>query len=706
MIGSKVFITYKRKRLSSRPGIGFENDQSSSCQNLKALKTSVKEEEEEEDVTHESERRDPEILDECAAYSSDSNVVQCECCHCFYDIRSPLSSNEHLEGEKLCSSCVKRQVNLSASKAVVKSEFPLITFSRRSRHKRTAAVNRCNTNMENGCLFDLSKDIIGDDPNCRNHDTNQEKDTGVDVDHVDIHSLSVPKIEIEGPSGEELITERCILKDTVSLTEPESGVPAKCGVDFFKCSEQLEDSECHVSAVDELHIVSSDDDLESSNKKIYEGSLASFDLSKTLPELTSVDCNLTLDSSSKVQPENNVAEAHRASTESSSRSHSTVLHEFPSRGTVLDLLDDKIGETSLAQLQSAPSKLSDNTRFGGTDLSSKHDFLELFPEDRANDVFPLKPFLQDSSFMDPVDRPSMLMSSNGKHPDFRPSTSSTPTFSLFPWSNFDTKTRESFQEMTSSHYPIDSASLMRHKIMLDNIISKARAVNGRKTSYPDPTSTWCEEELDFLWIGVRRHGVGNWDAVLMDPRLHFTSWRSPRELAERWDEEQSKLLRPEPTFHTKRFMPTSNSNLVVEPELSLGSSNIQKHATVNFNSYESQGRSNFDPLMVNGPIGTNLPHWLREVVNIPPVVSYTGRSSGLMEWINKPFSGFNRSMGVNNRIGPELQLSGAGVTCSPNPLLQPSATQIRSKPNNDDVIVINSDASSEETVSDDQSVRN
>lgn len=58
MIGSKVVLTYKRKRLSSRPGLGFENDQSPGCQTLEALKTQVKE----EDLTHESERRDPEVI--------------------------------------------------------------------------------------------------------------------------------------------------------------------------------------------------------------------------------------------------------------------------------------------------------------------------------------------------------------------------------------------------------------------------------------------------------------------------------------------------------------------------------------------------------------------------------------------------------------------------------------------------------------------
>ncbi|XP_050381866.1 uncharacterized protein LOC126798844 isoform X2 [Argentina anserina] len=42
--------------------------------------------------------------------------------------------------------------------------------------------------------------------------------------------------------------------------------------------------------------------------------------------------------------------------------------------------------------------------------------------------------------------------------------------------------------------------------------------------------------------GVRRYGRDNWNAMLMDPRLHFSPWRVARDLALRWTEEQLKLL--------------------------------------------------------------------------------------------------------------------------------------------------------------------
>lgn len=251
--------------------------------------------------------------------------------------------------------------------------------------------------------------------------------------------------------------------------------------------------------------------------------------------------------------------------------------------------------------------------------------------------------------------------------------------------------------MTGAQYPSDPVSLLRHKIMLDNIISKARAVNGMKSSYSDsfdPPNVWSEEELDFLWIGVRRHGMGNWEAILRDPRLHFTSWRSPRELAERWEEEQSNLLKTKPSVHSKRYRPTKkyNPNIIEEPQLYLGSSNFQKHGTT------------FDSLLVNDPTRTNLaakgslnlPRWLREADSFPPsAVSYTGHS-GLMQWINQPFLGSDRTMEIKNRRAPESKPFGA------TQVQEVTTYPTLNKPK--EVIVINSDASSEETVSDDQSV--
>ncbi|XP_024991294.1 uncharacterized protein LOC112525404 isoform X2 [Cynara cardunculus var. scolymus] len=906
MIGSKVVLTYKRKRLSSRPDLGFANECPSHApgyQTLEVLKTPVKEE---EDLKHESDRKESE----CAVFAGGSSIVQCEYCHCFYDVRGQLPPNEHLEGKQLCSNCVERQDHLlsqqaqesssrnekafivefderqvdphtmtlqsshksslqssiqkplstgvsakdraghlhtsscsykksgcefdsrkdkgklssemvktnvdsnpkivshsssccgcsshyvsvqannehalEAVAALIKGKssnacedrikdnkpcFPLITFSRRSRHKKTVdgtgmqdrstGLEKCdlvaakgsNPTTDNGSLMDFSTDLTGNDPNPICCAASQEKKISEEVDLCDVHSLSVPKLEIETLAGEMLITKRCILEDAPHVTEPASRKSTMDAISDVK-DKQPEASACHVSAADESLIISSDG-LESAKIITGEGgSLASFDLSKPPPESSSlVDCNLTLESSSNVQPDNNASETHRDSTDSTSRSHSVVLHEFPSCGRVLELLDERIGETTYSQVHCVPLKLSSSSHIGGVDLpsvsisqsqTSKKNFLQLFPEDTENDMLPLKnPFnpLQESSLMNREDRPS-----NGRHLHFRSSASSTPSFglslttearnsastSLSPWPNFDTKIGESIQDVTAAQYPSDSVSLMRHKLILDNIISKARAVSCKRSSFSnnfEPPSMWSEEELDFLWIGVRRHRIGNWEAMLRDHRLHFASWRSPQELAERWEEEQLKLLSPKPSSQTKRFRPTLPKNyspiLVEEPQLSLGPSNFQnngidqKQSSLNLNYYEKRGRSTLESLLVNGPTGPSrgsLPHWLQEAVSfpssgpfeqaaMPSAVSYTGHS-GMMQWINQPFSGSNRTMGIVN-LRPSV------ATHSHDPLLArrkgtpelsgPHEYRPLSKP--EDVIVINSDASSEETISDDHSVR-
>ncbi|KAI3732318.1 hypothetical protein L1987_63522 [Smallanthus sonchifolius] len=708
MIGSKVVLTYKRKRLSSRPGLGFENeclDQTS----LEVLKAPVKEE---EVSKHEK-------LNQCAQ--------KCENCHCFYDVKGQLPSNEDLDGKRLCSSGVKQQVGLSTfekvgnscedAMEVKKPGFPLITFSRRSRRKKPVdgtamqekstfvekydlvAVKRSNSTMDNGCLLDLSTDLTRNDCNSRYCTASQEKKTIEDHDLCDVGSLSVPKIDSEKFTNEELTTGSCILKNTPVIVESSEKSPIDA-ISYVK-DKSLEGSQSPVFAADESRIISSDDvESAKTHKKRDEGSLASFDLSKPPPELSGlVDCNLTLECSSNVQPNNNVSENHRESTDSTSRSHSTVLHEFPSRSRVLELLDERIGELSLSQVHCVPPGLSSSSHMWGPDLpsvsvgqsqTSKKNFLQLFPED---DIFPL----QEISVMHPQ--------SNRKPLHFRSSTYSThlslPLESRNS-ANFENRSLEPVQDMIGAQYPSDSVSLMRHKMMLDNILSKARAVNVKHNNFSesfDRPNVWSEEELDFLWIGVRRHGMGSWDAILRDPRLHFSSWRSPRELAERWEEEQSNLLRAKPSFHTKQFKPIKKHNpiLVDEPQLTLG----------------FRGRSTFDHFLVNGPKGNlNLPHWLQEAVSFPPSrpveqvgppsVSYTG-CSGLMQWINQPFCGSNITMGMTDKIGPQLQPS-SGAAHWAKPLLQPAAIHQIGKP--DEVIVIDSDASSEETISDDHSVRN
>ncbi|KAI7755832.1 hypothetical protein M8C21_024089, partial [Ambrosia artemisiifolia] len=465
--------------------------------------------------------------------------------------------------------------------------------------------------MDNGCLVDLSTDLIGNDSNPRYCTASQEKKTIEDVEIWDVDSLSARKNEIEKSTNEELTTGSCILKDTPIIAESSGKIsqfqPAHVGtgkspmdaISYAK-DKSLEASHILVFAAGEPQILSGDD-AESAkvtvHKKRDEVSPASFDLSKPPPESSGlVDCNITLESSSNVQLHNNVSENHRESTDSTSRSHSVVLHEFPSRSRVLELLDDRIGETSLSPVHCVPPRISSSSHMLGPDLSSAsvdqsqpsiNNFLQLFPEDNS------LPVSKETSIMHPQLNPT----SNRRPLHFRSSACSTPFLPI------ESRNSANIEDMIGVQYPSDSVSLMRHKMMLDNILSKARAASAKNGIFSDGfdhSNVWSEEELDFLWIGVRRHGMGSWDAILRDPRLHFSSWRSPRELAERWEEEQANLLRTKPSFHTKPLKPTEKHNPILdESQLSLG----------------SRGRStgSVDPFLVNGLKGNlNLPHWLRE----------------------------------------------------------------------------------------------
>ncbi|GMH27753.1 hypothetical protein Nepgr_029596 [Nepenthes gracilis] len=107
-----------------------------------------------------------------------------------------------------------------------------------------------------------------------------------------------------------------------------------------------------------------------------------------------------------------------------------------------------------------------------------------------------------------------------------------------------------------------------HRKVLENIImrtgSRASNLFKRKSKADD----WSEEELDSLWIGVRRYGRGKWDAMLRDPRLKFSKYKSENELATRWEEEQHKILDAPPM--TKASKPGKFNKHALFPIISDG----------------------------------------------------------------------------------------------------------------------------------------
>lgn len=272
--------------------------------------------------------------------------------------------------------------------------------------------------------------------------------------------------------------------------------------------------------------------------------------------------------------------------------------------------------------------------------------------------------------------------------------------SLYQWPNVQIQPREPFHHFLQPT-PDQTQSFSRQKMILDNILTRARAVRGNRSSFLDkfdhPT-TWSEEELDSLWIGVRRHGRGNWEAILRDWRLHFSAWKTPQDLAEKWVEEQSQLFCNVPVSQPKYSTPPDEDRV----QLSLGA--VQKQPSLHFMNPGTNSSSS--SYLINGywglfnpsnesssnahPMKGNLPHWLKAAVEVPPTVSSVPQG-----WVNQPGNPQQQPW-LNNRCPWGLRTSEPqrGKT-------QPSELTSNKE---DELIIIPSDASSEETISDDHNI--
>ncbi|CAN4080377.1 unnamed protein product [Withania somnifera] len=107
--------------------------------------------------------------------------------------------------------------------------------------------------------------------------------------------------------------------------------------------------------------------------------------------------------------------------------------------------------------------------------------------------------------------------------------------------------------------PSSSSFPENHWKVLENIMLRTGLGSGSGNLHKrrNKLDIWSEDELDCLWIGVRRHGRGNWDAMLRDPKLKFSKYKTPEVLSIQWEEEQLKILdgpalsAPKPSQPTK-----------------------------------------------------------------------------------------------------------------------------------------------------------
>ncbi|XP_021857482.2 uncharacterized protein [Spinacia oleracea] len=294
----------------------------------------------------------------------------------------------------------------------------------------------------------------------------------------------------------------------------------------------------------------------------------------------------------------------------------------------------------------------------------------------------------------------------------------------------------------------DQASL-RHKLLLESINTKATSLRGNRNISlekfdPCPSQTmWSEEELDSLWIGMRRHGRGNWHAMILDPRLRFAPWRTVADLEEQWGRELYNLFSAKHMPSCRYLKPQQDAYklhcngggrreaVATETHLSLGDvyaqkgfllrggigpsygiTEAQKHVTMAsnggtyacglFNNVQASVMIRSEVLSSDCPsvaFGMNncLPHWLKDTNSAPSRPPVPHQMGGGVQVVHA----FPETSGISCKEKKNLVNTTKPAELSRSSRLQCGNPLTRKPGLTENPIVIDSDASSEETISDD-----
>ncbi|GLT98846.1 hypothetical protein SLE2022_163230 [Rubroshorea leprosula] len=147
-----------------------------------------------------------------------------------------------------------------------------------------------------------------------------------------------------------------------------------------------------------------------------------------------------------------------------------------------------------------------------------------------------------------------------------------------------------------------------HRRVLENIMMRTGIGSGSSHRKQSKIDVWSEDELDFLWIGVRRHGRGNWDAMLKDPVLKFSKYRTSDELAAKWEEEEVKILDGSDfpvSKSTKPTKSTKSSSFPIIPDgmMTRALQGSRLAAPPKFQPHLTEMKLGF------GDLGSSLPHF-------------------------------------------------------------------------------------------------
>ncbi|XP_027147811.1 protein CHROMATIN REMODELING 4 [Coffea eugenioides] len=185
----------------------------------------------------------------------------------------------------------------------------------------------------------------------------------------------------------------------------------------------------------------------------------------------------------------------------------------------------------------------------GASFSSFREKLLLpkFPLDES--LLPRYPYPTKNLAHAPHDMfPSLSLRSKVVDANYRPEL---PTMPLLPNLKFPPQDISRYSQQEQQKPPTLGLGPMppsfpsfpgNHRKVLENIMLRTGSGSSNLLKKKAKMDIWSEDELDYLWIGVRRHGRGNWDAMLQDPKLRFSKYKTAEDLSARWEEEQLKLL--------------------------------------------------------------------------------------------------------------------------------------------------------------------
>ncbi|KAL2524732.1 Protein CHROMATIN REMODELING 4 [Abeliophyllum distichum] len=140
-----------------------------------------------------------------------------------------------------------------------------------------------------------------------------------------------------------------------------------------------------------------------------------------------------------------------------------------------------------------------------------------------------------------------------------------PAMPLLPNLKYAPKFNQQEPEINSAlgsgKIPTPSSTLPEnHRKVLENIMLRTGYGLSNLNKKKSKIDIWSEDELDNLWIGVRRHGRGNWEAMLRNPRLKFSKVKTAEDLSTKWEEEQMKILDGPALPAPKSHRPPNSAN--------------------------------------------------------------------------------------------------------------------------------------------------